>query len=179
MGEGGGILVLEEREHALARGARIYAELAGYGATADAYHITAPAPDGSGARRAMSHALEQSDLSPADIGYINPHGTSTPLGDIAETDAIKAVFGKNAPPVSSTKSMTGHLLGGAGALEAVISILVLVKGILPPTINLTDPDPACDLDYVPNVAREASVDAVMSNSFGFGGHNATLIFARA
>ena len=179
MGEGGGILVLEERDHALDRGARIYAELAGYGATADAYHITAPAPDGSGARRAMSHALEQSDLSPADIGYINPHGTSTPLGDIAETDAIKAVFGRNAPPVSSTKSMTGHLLGGAGALEAVISILVLVKGILPPTINLTDPDPACDLDYVPNVAREASVDAVMSNSFGFGGHNATLIFARA
>lgn len=178
MGEGGGILVLEEYEHAMARGARILAELVGYGATADAYHITAPAPDGNGARRAMQEALAQAGFAPSDIGYINAHGTSTPLGDIAETGAIKAVFGADAPPVSSTKSMTGHLLGGAGALEAVISTMALVDGILPPTINLDDQDPQCDLDYVPNVARESRVDAVMSNSFGFGGHNATLIFAR-
>ena len=178
MGEGGGALVLEEYEHAKARGARIRAELVGYGATADAYHITAPAPDGNGARRAMLEALSQADLAPSDIGYINAHGTSTPLGDIAETDAIKAVFGADAPPVSSTKSMTGHLLGGAGALEAVVSVLAIERGILPPTINLGEPDPACDLDYVPNVARHAQVGAAMSNSFGFGGHNATLIFAR-
>ncbi|MDO8950895.1 MAG: beta-ketoacyl-ACP synthase II [Actinomycetota bacterium] len=177
IGEGGGILVLEELESARARGARIYAELVGYGATADAYHMTAPAPDGNGARRAMLQALEQSGLSPADIGYINAHGTSTQLGDAAETGAIKAVFGDNAPPVSSTKSMTGHLLGGAGALEAVVCVLALRDGILPPTINLTDPDAACDLDYVPNVARTASVSAALSNSFGFGGHNACLIFA--
>ena len=178
MGEGGGILVLEELEHARARGAHIHAELVGYGSTADAHHITAPAPDGNGARRAMRHALEQSGLATSDIGYINAHGTSTQLGDIAETDAIKEVFGPNTPPVSSTKSMTGHLLGGAGSLEAVISVLALERGVLPPTINLTDPDPRCDLDYVPNVARESKVDASMSNSFGFGGHNATLIFAR-
>ncbi|KAF0208080.1 MAG: beta-ketoacyl-ACP synthase II [Actinomycetota bacterium] len=177
IGEGGGILVLEELESARARGARIYAELVGYGATADAYHMTAPAPDGNGARRAMIQALEQSGLSPADIGYINAHGTSTQLGDAAETGAIKAVFGDNAPPVSSTKSMTGHLLGGAGALEAVVCVLALRDGILPPTINLTVPDAACDLDYVPNVARTASVSAALSNSFGFGGHNACLIFA--
>lgn len=178
IGEGGGILVLEELESARARGARIYAELVGYGATADAYHMTAPAPDGNGARRAMLQALEQSGLSPADIGYINAHGTSTQLGDAAETGAIKAVFGDNAPPVSSTKSMTGHLLGGAGALEAVVCVLSLRDGILPPTINLTDPDAACDLDYVPNVARTANVSAALSNSFGFGGHNACLIFAQ-
>ena len=179
MGEGGGVLVLEELEQARARGAHIYAELVGYGSTADAYHITAPAPDGNGARRAMRHALEQSGLATGDIGYINAHGTSTQLGDIAETDAVKVVFGSDAPPVSSTKSMTGHLLGGAGSLEAVICVLALERVMLPPTINLTDPDPACDLDYVPNVARASRVDAVMSNSFGFGGHNATLIFARA
>jgi len=178
MGEGGGILVLEELMHARARGANIYAELVGYGASADAYHITAPAPDGSGARRAMQQALAQARRDPADIGYINAHGTSTELGDVAETDAIRSVFGPDTPPVSSTKSMTGHLLGGAGALEAVISTMVLGSDVLPPTINLTDPDPACDLDYIPNVARESRVDAVMSNSFGFGGHNATLVFAR-
>ncbi len=176
IGEGGGILILEEWEHALARGARIHAELVGYGATADAYHMTAPAPDGDGARRAMQQAIAQSGLAPADIGYINAHGTSTQLGDAAETGAIKDVFGADAPPVSSTKSMTGHLLGGAGALEAVISLRAMQSGLLPPTINLTDPDPACDLDYVPNVAREAKVGAVMSNSFGFGGHNAALVF---
>ena len=178
IGEGGGVIVLEEYEHARARGARIYAELAGYGATADAYHITAPAPDGNGARRAMLAALKQADLAPGDVGYINAHGTSTQLGDIAETDAIKAVFGPGAPPVSSTKSMTGHLLGGAGALEAIVSALAMARETLPPTINLREPDPACDLDYVPNVARSAKVDAVMSNSFGFGGHNATLLFRR-
>lgn len=178
IGEGGGILVLEELESATARGAHIYAELVGYGATADAYHMTAPAPDGNGARRAMIQALEQSGLSPADIGYINAHGTSTQLGDAAETGAIKAVFGSDVPPVSSTKSMTGHLLGGAGALEAVVCVLAIERGILPPTINLTDPDPTCDLDYVPNVARTADVPAALSNSFGFGGHNACLVFAR-
>ncbi|MDZ4063048.1 MAG: beta-ketoacyl-ACP synthase II, partial [Coriobacteriia bacterium] len=178
MGEGGGILVLEDMDMAIARGARIYAELVGYGATADAHHITAPAPDGSGACRAMIHALDQSGLAPSDIGYINAHGTSTQLGDLAETGAIKEIFGSDAPPVSSTKSMTGHLLGGAGALEAVISVQALVNEILPPTINLTDPGPGCDLDYVPNVARNTRIDALMSNSFGFGGHNATLVFAR-
>lgn len=178
MGEGGGILVLEELEQAKARGARIYAELLGYGATADAHHMTAPAPDGNGGRRAMEAAIAQSGLSVKDFGYINPHGTSTPLGDAAETAAIKAVFGADAPPVSSTKSMTGHLLGGAGALEAVACVLAIEHGVLPPTINYTDPDPACDLDYVPNVARKADVPAALSNSFGFGGHNACLVFAR-
>ena len=177
IGEGGGILVLEELEHARSRGATIYAELAGYGASADAYHITAPAPDGNGARRSMQQALDRARLNPTDIGYINAHGTSTELGDIAETSAIKQVFGENPPPVSSTKSMTGHLLGGAGALEAVFSVLTLVDGVLPPTINYEEPDPACDLDYVPNVAREARPRAALSNSFGFGGHNATLLFA--
>jgi 3-oxoacyl-[acyl-carrier-protein] synthase II len=178
MGEGGGILILEELEHARARGARIYAELAGYGASADAYHLTAPAPDGDGARRAMLQSLARGGMTPAEIGYINAHGTSTQLGDAAETGAIKAVFGPDAPPVSSTKSMTGHLLGGAGALEAVICVRALIDGILPPTINYETPDPACDLDYIPNVAREATVDAIMNNSFGFGGHNATLVFRR-
>lgn len=178
MGEGGGIVILEELEHARQRGAHIYAELAGYGASADAYHLTAPAPDGNGARRAMLQALDRAQLPAGVVGYINAHGTSTELGDAAETGAIKAVFGPDAPPVSSTKSMTGHLLGGAGALEAVISTLALVRETLPPTINYTTPDPACDLDYVPNVAREARVQAVMSNSFGFGGHNASLLFCR-
>jgi len=178
MGEGGGIVILEELEHAKRRGARIYCELAGYGASADAYHLTAPAPDGNGARRAMLQALERAQLPASAVGYINAHGTSTELGDVAETGAIKDVFGPEVPPVSSTKSMTGHLLGGAGALEAVISTLALVRETLPPTINYTTPDPACDLDYVPNVAREARVRAVMSNSFGFGGHNATLLFSR-
>jgi len=178
MGEGCGVLVLEERERALARGARIYGQVVGYGATADAYHITAPEPSGDGAVRAMRHALEQSGLAVEDIGYINAHGTSTPQGDVIETRAVKTVFGASAPPVSSTKSMTGHLLGGAGAVEAVVCALVLDRHLLPPTINLDDPDPECDLDYVANTARSARVDAVMSNSFGFGGHNATLIFSR-
>jgi 3-oxoacyl-[acyl-carrier-protein] synthase II len=178
MGEGGGVLVLEELEHARARGARIYAEMLGYGATADAYHMTAPAPDGHGAQRAMRLALDKSGLGAADIGYINAHGTSTEQGDIAETNAIKSVFGGDAPPVSSTKSMTGHLLGGAGALEAAICVLAMDRALLPPTINLVDPDPQCDLDYVPNVARATRVDAVLSNAFGFGGHNASVLFAR-
>jgi 3-oxoacyl-[acyl-carrier-protein] synthase II len=178
MGEGGGILVLEELEHARARGAHIYAELAGYGASADAYHLTAPAPDGDGARRAMLAALERAGMNASEIDYVNAHGTSTELGDAAETGAVKAVFGPDAPPVSSTKSMSGHLLGGAGALEAVICVRAMTDGLLPPTINYATPDPACDLDYVPNEARPASPGAVMSNSFGFGGHNATLIFRR-
>ncbi|MHB1340248.1 MAG: beta-ketoacyl-ACP synthase II [Coriobacteriia bacterium] len=178
MGEGGGIVVLEEWDHAIARGATILAEMAGYGATADAYHMTAPAPDGNGARRAMIAALKQAGLDHTDVSYINAHGTSTQLGDQAETGAIKGVFGDSAPPVSSTKSMTGHLLGGAGALEAVVCVQAILRGIVPPTINLTDPDPACDLDYVPNVARTIHVNAALSNSFGFGGHNACLAFKR-
>ena len=176
--EGGAILVLEEYEHARGRGAHIHAELVGYGASADAYHITAPAPDGSGAIRSMRAALAKAGLAPADIGYINAHGTSTPVGDVAETNAVKQVFGADAPLVSSTKSMMGHMLGGAGAAEAVVCVRAIAEGIIPPTINLTDPDPECDLDYVPLVAREARLDAVMSNSFGFGGHNATLVFTR-
>ncbi|MCE5203278.1 MAG: beta-ketoacyl-ACP synthase II [Coriobacteriales bacterium] len=176
MGEGGGVLVLERWEHAEERGATILAELAGYGATADAYHMTAPAPDGNGARRAMQAALRRAGMAPSDISYINAHGTSTPLGDAAETGAIKAVFEDTVPPVSSTKSMTGHLLGGAGALEAVVCVQAIRRGAVPPTINLTDPDPECDLDYVPNVARTMPVSAALSNSFGFGGHNACLIF---
>jgi len=177
--EGGAVLVLEEYEHAKARGAGIRAVLAGYGATADAYHITAPAPDGSGAMRSMRQALEKAGLVPGDIDYINAHGTSTPAGDLAETNAIKQVFGSQVPLVSSTKSMMGHMLGGAGAAEAAACVLALENGLVPPTINLTDPDPACDLDYVPLTAREAPLDAVMSNSFGFGGHNATLVFTRS
>lgn len=178
IGEGGGILVLEEFEHARARGAKIYGELAGYGASADAYHLTAPAPDGNGARRAMLQALSRARMNASDVQYVNAHGTSTELGDAAETGAIKEVFGADAPPVSSTKSMTGHLLGGAGALEAVICLRAMQEGVLPPTINYETPDPACDLDYVPNVAREAEIGAAMSNSFGFGGHNASLLFAK-
>jgi len=177
IGEGGAVLVMEELEHARARGAHIYGELAGYGASADAYHMTAPAPDGNGARRAMQQALDRARMNSGDVGYVNAHGTATDLGDAAETQAIKEVFGPDAPPVSSTKSMTGHLLGGAGALEGLISVLALERGVLPPTINYETPDPRCDLDYVPNVAREARVSAVMSNSFGFGGHNASLLFA--
>ena len=176
--EGGAVVVLEEWGRATARGARIYGELSGYGASADAYHITSPEPTGDGAARAMRHALTRANMSVADIGYINAHGTSTPQGDAIETRAVKSVFGSDAPPVSSTKSMTGHLLGGAGAIEAVACTLALNHGLLPPTINLENPDPACDLDYVPNMAREVKVNAVMSNSFGFGGHNATLIISR-
>jgi 3-oxoacyl-[acyl-carrier-protein] synthase II len=179
IGEGGGALILEDWDHAVARGARIRAEIIGYGATADAYHMTAPAPDGNGARRAMSLALAQAGIEPGAVGYLNAHGTSTELGDAAESGAIRAVFGADAPPVSSTKSMTGHLLGGAAALEAIACIRALETGILPPTINYEVPDPACDLDYVPNVARNADPKIALSNSFGFGGHNATIAFGRA
>ncbi len=177
--EGGAALVLEEWDHAVARGARIHGEVLGYGASADAYHVTAPAPDGSGAVRAMHRSLEKAGLVPADVDYVNAHGTSTPVGDLAETNAIKQVFGSDTPLVSSTKSMMGHMLGGAGAAEAVACILAMQHGLIPPTINLTDPDPECDLDYVPNVARMTDVKVCMSNSFGFGGHNATLVFGRA
>ncbi len=180
IGEGSGILVLEEMEHARARGATMLAELLGYGSTDDAFHITAPDEDGAGAISCMRAALQNAGLGPEQIGYINAHGTSTPLNDAAETKAIKALFGEYAYrcPVSSTKSMTGHLLGAAGALEAVFSIQALRDQLLPPTINLDDPDPECDLDYVPHRARPASIEYVMSNSFGFGGHNVCLIFRR-
>jgi 3-oxoacyl-[acyl-carrier-protein] synthase II len=179
MGEGAGILVLEERDQAIARGARIYCEVGGYGLSGDAYHITQPAENGEGAQRAMRMALAKGGLKPEDIGYINAHGTSTGHGDIAETKAIKAVFGAaTAPPVSGTKSMTGHLLGAAGGVESVATILALYKGELPPTINLDNPDPECNLDYVPNVSRKVKINAAMTNSFGFGGHNATLVFTK-
>jgi 3-oxoacyl-[acyl-carrier-protein] synthase II len=180
VGEGAGILILESLEHAQKRGAQILAEIVGYGMSGDAYHITQPAEDGGGAFRVMRAALKDAKLSPEDIGYVNAHGTSTPLGDALETKALKRVFGERAKqvPVSSTKSMTGHLLGGAGGLEAGISILALRDQILPPTINQETPDPACDLDYVPNKARKASVEYALSNSFGFGGTNAALIFKR-
>lgn len=180
MGEGSGVVVVEEMEYALARGARIYAEIVGYGASGDAYHITSPAPNGEGAARCMSLALRDAGLGPSAMGYINAHGTSTKYGDELESIAIKTVFGEHAYkiPVSSTKSMIGHLLGAAGGVEAVISILALNRGVLPPTINLDNPDPECDLDYIPHTARKAHVDVVMSNSFGFGGTNACLIFKR-
>jgi len=178
--EGGGILVLEELEHAKKRGAPILCELAGYGASADAYHMTAPEPEAKGAVRAMRAALADARMAPEAIGLVNAHGTSTPLNDVVETGAIKTVFGPHAGKlaVNATKSMTGHALGGAPALEAVASVLMLSRGVIHPTINLHDPDPQCDLDYVPLVAREAKLDAVMSNSFGFGGHNAVLVFRR-
>ncbi|MDH7501560.1 MAG: beta-ketoacyl-ACP synthase II [Verrucomicrobiota bacterium] len=177
MGEGAGVIVLEELEHARARGARIYGELVGYGNTADAHHVTAPAPGGEGAARCMSRALRSAGMTPEDIDYINAHGTSTPHNDVCETSAIKAVFGEHARRVaiSSTKGATGHMLGAAGAVEMAACFKVLETGILPPTINLETPDPACDLDYVPNVARECRARAVMNNSFGFGGHNACLV----
>jgi 3-oxoacyl-[acyl-carrier-protein] synthase II len=180
MGEGAGILILEELEHALKRGARIYAELVGYGATGDAYHLTAPAPDGEGAQRAMKRALKDAGLAPKDIQYINAHGTSTPANDLNETRAIQAVFGEAANDinVSSTKSMTGHMLGAAGAVEAIISSMVVSEGIIPPTINYQNPDPELDLNYTPNTAVKREVDAVLSNSFGFGGHNTTLAIRR-
>jgi 3-oxoacyl-[acyl-carrier-protein] synthase II len=177
-GEGAATLVLEERESALRRGATVLAELVGYGATCDAHHMTAPHPTGEGAVHSMRAALDDAGLRPADIGYINAHGTSTVPNDRIETLAVREVFGTGVP-MSSTKSMTGHLLGAAGALEAVACIQVLRTGVLPPTVNYETPDPECDLDYVPNQARRVAVDAVMTNSFGFGGHNATLIFARA
>ncbi len=179
LGEGAGVLVLEELERAQARGAKIYAELKGFGMSGDAYHITSPLEDGSGAVLSMRNALHDADLSPDAIGYINAHGTSTPLGDVAETIAIKEVFGANTNVlVSSTKSMIGHLLGAAGSVEAIFSIQSLVHQTCPPTINLDNQDPECDLDYVPNVARPAELSAVLSNSFGFGGTNGTLIFSR-
>ncbi len=180
MGEGSGVLILEEMEFALSRGARILAEVAGYGASGDAYHITSPAPNGEGAARCMAMAIKDAGIAPAEMGYINAHGTSTKYGDELETQAIKTVFGDHAYkiPVSSTKSMTGHLLGAAGGVEAVVSVLALERGVLPPTINLENPDPECDLDYVPNKARKADVDVVMSNSFGFGGTNACMVFKR-
>ncbi len=179
MGEGGAILVLEEWDIALARGARIRAEVVGYGASADAFHVTAPAPDGRGAARAMREALEQAGVSPGDVGYVNAHGTSTPVGDAAEAGAIRSVFGASGPAVSSTKSVHGHLLGGAASLEAAITIRSLEEGVLPPTMNLEDVDPACDLDHVAGTARTARVDLALSNSFGFGGHNTSVVFARA
>jgi len=182
IGEGSGILILEELEHAKKRGAPIIAEVAGYGMSGDAYHITQPVENGDGAFRVMRAALKDARLSPDDIGYVNAHGTSTPIGDVIETTAMKRLFGERAInkklPVSSTKSMTGHLLGGAGGLEAGISVLALRDQILPPTINQFHPDPKCDLDYVPNAARKTSVDYALSNSFGFGGTNAALIFKR-
>ena len=180
MGEGAGMMVLESLAHAQARGARIYGELLGYGATADAFHITAPAEDGKGAAMAMQRALEQAAISPTAVDYINAHGTSTRLNDASETAAIKMVFGEHAYrlAVSSTKSMTGHLLGAAGAVEAIFCLLALRDQMFPPTINYETPDPACDLDYVPNVARQAKADVAMSNSFGFGGHNAALVLGR-
>ncbi|HKO58769.1 MAG TPA: beta-ketoacyl-ACP synthase II [Thermoanaerobaculia bacterium] len=180
MGEGSGILILEERERALARGARVYCEIAGYGMSSDAYHITSPAEDGSGMMRVMQRALKDAHLEPTDIDYINAHGTSTEVGDRTETVAIKRVFGDHAYKlaVSSTKSMTGHLLGAAGGLESAVAALAVTHGIMPPTINYETPDPECDLDYVPNVARKKELRHVLSNSFGFGGTNATLVFSR-
>jgi len=178
MGEGSGIMVLETLEHAQRRGARIYAELVGYGMSADAYHITLPAPDG--AVRSMRLTLEDAKVSPGQVDYINAHGTSTPAGDLNETQAIKAVFGEHARSlaVSSTKSMTGHLLGAAGGIESVITVLAITRGMLPPTINYDTADPECDLDYVPNTARSAAVRYALTNSFGFGGTNASLLFKR-
>ena len=180
MGEGAGMLILEDLDFARARGARILAEMVGYGSTADAYHVTEPAPGGEGLVRAMRRALQKADLDPDQIDYINAHGTSTPFNDRTETQAIKTYFGEHAYrlAISSTKSMTGHMLGAAGAAEAVISVLALQTGILPPTINLRHPDPECDLDYVPNEARRQPIDMAMSNSMGFGGHNTCLIFRR-
>lgn len=180
MGEGAAVLILEELNHALARGARIYAEVLGYGLSADAYHVTAPEENGAGAAQAMQMALAQAGLRPDQIDYINAHGTSTPLNDKSETKAIKRVFGEAAYQVaiSSTKSMIGHLMGAGGAVEAVACIKAITEGIIPPTINYETPDPECDLDYVPNAPRPKALNTVMSNSFGFGGHNAVIIFGR-
>lgn len=180
MGEGSGILVLEELEHAKSRGAKIYAEIVGFGGSGDAYHMTSPDPEGDGAARAMRRAIADAAIEPEQISYINAHGTSTAANDKLETKAIKRVFGEAAYriPVSSTKSMTGHLLGAAGGVEAIISVLALKEGIIPPTINYRNPDPECDLDYVPNQARRSPLEYVLSNSLGFGGHNACLIFRK-
>ena len=180
MGEGCGIIILEEMNQALDRGAKIYAEIIGYGLNGDAYHITAPAPDGEGAARCMAMALKSAGISPEEVDYINAHGTSTDYNDLYETMAIKAVFKEHAKKlaVSSTKSMTGHLLGGAGGVEAIFTVLTIHRGVIPPTINYDTPDPECDLDYVPNVARMADVRVALSNSFGFGGTNAVLVFKK-
>ena len=180
IGEGAGILILEELEHAKERGAKIYGEVVGYGSTGDAYHITAPAPNGEGAARAMALALNDAGVAPEQVGYINAHGTSTPYNDLFETQAVKTVFGEHAYKLamSSTKSMTGHLLGAAGGIEAIFTVLALKEGILPPTTNLHESDPECDLDYVPNEARKVNIDYALSNSLGFGGHNACLLFKK-
>jgi 3-oxoacyl-[acyl-carrier-protein] synthase II len=180
IGEGSGILILESLEHAQARGAKIYGEIVGYGMTCDAYHMTSPTPEGTGAARAISLALKDGNLTPADVSYVNAHGTSTTTNDITETKALKKALGKSAYEVtiSSTKSMTGHLLGGSGGIEAVATVMALAHNKIPPTINLTTPDPECDLDYVPNKAREVTVNCALSNSFGFGGHNITLAFKK-
>lgn len=181
MGEGAGVCVIEELEHAKARGAQIYAELTGYGISSDAYHLTSPHKDGDGARRCMEMALRHAKLNPEQVDYVNAHGTSTGLGDVGETKAIKSVFGdyaKNGLTVSSTKSMTGHLLGAAGGVELAACVKSINEGIVAPTINLDNPDPECDLDYVPNAAREMKVDRALTNSFGFGGHNASLLVER-
>jgi 3-oxoacyl-[acyl-carrier-protein] synthase II len=180
MGEGSAILILEELEHARNRGAKIYSELLGYGASADAYHVTAPAPGGEGAARAMTAALADAGVPASAVDYINAHGTSTAYNDLYETMAIKAVFGDRAKsiPVSSTKSMTGHLLGAAGAIEGMFCSLALQEGVIPPTMNYTTPDPECDLDYVPNAPRRRAIRYAMSNSFGFGGTNSVLLFGR-
>jgi len=180
LGEGAGVLVLEEMEHAKRRGARIYAELAGFGMSADAFHMTAPCDDGEGAARCMSNALKNAEIDTAEVDYVNAHGTSTPLGDIAETIAVKRCFGDHARKlaVNSTKSMTGHLLGAAGGVEAIFSVLATYHQIAPPTINLVNQDPQCDLDYIPNTARNMNIKVALSNSFGFGGTNGTLVFRR-
>ncbi len=180
IGEGGGALVIETEAHALARGAKIHAVLAGWANTSDAHHVTAPCPDGAGAAACMQRALRRAGMQPSDIGYINAHGTSTPLGDKAETMAVKAVFGgrESAPPVSSTKSATGHLMGAGGLTEAIACIKAIQDGMLPPTLHLDTPDPDCDLDYVPNTARRADISAAMSNSLGFGGQNSSIILSR-
>jgi 3-oxoacyl-[acyl-carrier-protein] synthase II len=178
MGEGAGIILIEELGHALRRGAPIYCEIIGYGLGADAYHMTSPLPDGDGAARCMRMAMEKARIQPTDVDYVNAHGTSTGVGDICETKAIKTVFGdyaKNGLVVSSTKSMTGHLLGAAGSVETAVCALAIRDSIIPPTINLDNPDPECDLDYVPHKSREKKVRVALNNSFGFGGHNATII----
>jgi 3-oxoacyl-[acyl-carrier-protein] synthase II len=177
MGEGGGVVVLEELEHAKARGARIYAEMSGYGNAADAHHMTSPSPGGEGAARCMRIALRSAGLDPSDVSYINAHGTATPQGDVAETQAIKSVFGEHAKKlaVSSTKGATGHLLGAAGGVEMALCVKAIECGVAPPTINLENPDPECDLDYVAGTAREMEVNAILNNSFGFGGHNACVV----
>jgi 3-oxoacyl-[acyl-carrier-protein] synthase II len=180
LGDGAGILVLEEYEHAKARGARIYCELAGFGATSDAFHMTAPSENGEGPARCMKLAMKDAGVNPEQVGYLNAHGTSTPLGDLAETHAVKRAFGDHAyrTMVSSTKSMTGHLLGAAGGVEAIFTVMALHTGVIPPTINLDEPGEGCDLDYVPNLARQAKVDVAVSNGFGFGGTNGTLVFRK-